>query len=243
MGEVISLLSGTGGMGKSCLTAGVALALAKNGRNVLCVDCQPGLGTLDIYLGMESLDVLSYTDICRGDYPLSRAAAHPETPRLRFLAAPVRLSADEAVEQAFGAMLRRAKAEFDYILLNAPAGLEEMALLAAEHADRCILVSGIDPASIRTASRAADHLQLMGVENIRLVVSRVHPGRLRAMKLNVDDVIDRVGVPLLGLVPEDEQVLLSAAAGSFPAGKKAAFAAYGRIAMRIQGKPVPVSIR
>ena len=67
MGEAIALLSGTGGLGKTALTAGLALALAKGGKKVLCVDCQAGLGTLDIYLGMEQQDALSYADVCRGD--------------------------------------------------------------------------------------------------------------------------------------------------------------------------------
>ena len=87
---MIALLAGTGGMGKTCLTAGLAVALAKSGRRVLCVDCQPGLGTLDLYLDMEQQDALSYADICRGDYPLARAAVHPQWNSLHFLAAPIR---------------------------------------------------------------------------------------------------------------------------------------------------------
>ena len=116
MGEVIALLSGTGGMGKSSLTAGLAIALAKSGKKVLCVDCQAGFGTLDIYLGLESQDALSYADICRGDYPLSRAAVHPQLPKLSFLSAPVR---PENVEDTFGGMISRAKA--DHSLLAVPA--------------------------------------------------------------------------------------------------------------------------
>ena len=89
----------------------------------------------------------------------------------------------------------------------------------------------------------ADQLQLLGKTDCRLVVSRVHPAYLKALKLTVDDLIDRVGLPLLGLVPEDEQVLLLSAAGTFPSGKKWAFAAYERISKRMQGQPVPVPTR
>ena len=240
MGEVIALLSGTGGMGKSCLAAGLSMALAKSGRKVLCIDCQAGFVTLDIYLGTESQDALSYADICRGDYPLSRAAAHPQLPTLRFLAAPVR---PEDVEDGFGNMIEAAKAEFDFIFLNAPAGFGEMSKLAARLADRCIVLSSTDAASVRTAGRVADHLQLLGKNDVRLVVSRLQVDMMKTMKLTVDDIIDRVGLPLLGLVPEDAQVTLLSAAGKFPSGKKWAFAAYERIAKRMQGQPVPIPTR
>lgn len=243
MGEVIALLAGTGGMGKTSLTAGLALSLAKGGKKVLCVDCQAGLGTLDIYLGMEQQDVLSYADICRGDYPLSRASAHPSLPSLHFLSAPVRVAPDEPEPRIFRAVMARARDNYDYILLNTSAGLGEMALLAAQTSDRAVVLCGMDPASIRTAGRVADELQLLGKQDVRLVVGRVQPNLMRSMKLNVDDIMDRVGLPLLGLVPEDEQVLLLSASGKFSTGKKWAFAAFERIAKRIQGQPVPVPTR
>jgi septum site-determining protein MinD len=227
-------------MGKTCLAAGLAMALAKGGKRVLCVDCQAGFGTMDIYLGMESQDALSYADICRGDYPLIRAAVHPQLPSLRFLAAPVR---PEDVEDRFGNMLQTARAEFDFILLNAPAGFGDMARLAAQRADRCMVLCGIDDSSIRTAGRVADQLQLLGKTDTRLVVSRLQMDMMKTMKLTVDDIIDRVGIPLLGLVPEDGQVTLLSAAGKFPSGKKWAFAAYERISKRMQGQPVPIPTR
>lgn len=239
----MALLSGSGGLGKTALTAGLALQLAKSGKRVLCVDCQPGLGTLDIYLGMESLDVLSYADICRGDYPLLCAAAHPKLPNLRFLSAPVRSDPGEVSEDAFKALLRQAKQQFDFVFLNTSPGLSPWALTVAETADRCTVLCGMDSASIRTAGRVADQLQLLGKTDCRLVVSRVQPAYLKSMKLTVDDIIDRVGLPLLGLVPEDEQVMLLSAAGNFPGGKKWAFAAYERISKRMQGQPVPVPTR
>ena len=240
MGEVIALLSGTGGMGKSSLTAGLAIALAKSGKRVLCVDCQAGFGTLDIYLGLESQDALSYADICRGDYPLSRAAVHPQLPKLSFLSAPVR---PEDVEDTFGGMISRATADHDYVLLNTPAGFGPMARLCAQTADRCIALCSMDPVSVRTAGRLADELQLLGKTDVRLVVSRLQVDMMKTMKLTVDDIMDRVGLPLLGLVPEDAQVTVFSAAGKFPSGKKWAFAAFERIAKRMQGQPVPIPTR
>ncbi len=239
----MALLSGSGGLGKTALTAGLALQLARSGKKVLCVDCQPGLGTLDLYLGMEQLDVLSYADICRGDYPLQKAAVHPKLPGLRFLSAPARSDPGDVSEAAFCAMIDQAKGHFDFVFLNASAGLAPMALTAAEIADRCTVLCSMDPASIRTAGRVADQLQLLGKTDCRLVVSRVQPAYLKSMKLTVDDIIDRVGLPLLGLVPEDEQVLLLSAGDHFQSGKKWAFAAYERISKRMQGQPVPVPTR
>ena len=144
---------------------------------------------------------------------------------------------------AFRGMVHRAQQAYDFVFLNTAAGLEDMALMAAEAADRCIVLCGMDQASVRTASRGADRLQLLGKSDCRLVVGRVNPQLLKAMKLNVDDLIDRVGLPLLGLVPEDEQLLLLTAAGKFTTGKKWAFAAYDRIAKRMQGQPVPIPTR
>ena len=241
MGEVISLLSGAGGVGRSACAAGIGLALAGAGKKVLCIDCCAGTGALDLYLGMERQDALSYADICRGDYPLSRAAVHPSLPALRFLSAPIRPEA--VIADPFRRVLSMAKREFDFILLDAPAGFGDMADCAAAVADRCVVLCGIDPASIRAAGRMADELQLLGKTDVRLLVNRVHPGRLKAMKLNIDDIMDRTGLPLLGLVPEEEAVLFAVASDTFPAGKRGAFAAYGRIAKRIQGQPVPVPTR
>ena len=243
LGEVIAFLAGTGGMGKTCLTAGLAVALANAGKRVLCVDCQEGLGTLDLYLGMEQQDALSYADICRGDYPLSRAAAHPQLDRLHYLTAPVRVIPGQPEPEAFRNMMRQASQAYDFVLLNTAAGLADTALLAAQCAHRCIVLCGMDDPSIRTAGRVADRLQLLGKTDCRLVVGRVQTNLLRSMKRTVDDIIDQTGLPLLGLVPEDTQLLLLTAAGKFSTGKKWSFAAFQRIAKRIQGQPVPVPTR
>jgi septum site-determining protein MinD len=105
-----------------------------------------------------------------------------------------------------------------------------------------ILVTGADPAAIRDASRAADVLEIMGKKNIRMVVNRVNPKMIEAMGVTVDDIMDQSGLPLLGVVPEDENVILAAACHQPLLGyrKKGAAAACKRIAKRIQGQFVPV---
>ncbi len=245
MGESIAILSGKGGTGKTTVCAGLATALAAAGQRVLCIDCDVGLRNLDISLGMSELGALSFVDICRGDYSLSKAAPHPDYPGLYFLTAPVNCYAEDVDTESFAALVKKARREFDFVLLDAPAGMDAGFRLTADNADRCILVTGSDPGSIRDASRTAQMLELMDKKNVRLVVNRIQPKMVAAMRLTVDDVMDEAGLPLLGIVPEDEDVVFAAAFGKplLKYSKKGAAAAFGRIAKRIQGMPVPVSFR
>jgi len=245
MGELIAILSGKGGTGKTSVCAGVATALAQMGEDVLCIDCDVGLRNLDISLGLTDSGALSFREIYSGDYDLSQAAAHPEFPKLRFLTAPINCAPEDIDRRAFGEMLRQARGLFSYILLDAPAGIDVGFQLCAAFADRVILVTGSDPASIRDAARAGEVLELMGKDRIRLVVNRIHPKMFDTMGITVDDIMDRAGLPLLGIVPEDPNVTLAAAfqKSLLCYTKKGAAAACRRIAKRILGIPVPVSIR
>ena len=141
-------------------------------------------------------------------------------------------------------MLDMARRHFHYIFLDAPAGIEAGFQLAARSADRVILVTGSDPASIRDAAQAGDLLDRMGKTNVRLVINRINEKMVHAMRLTMDDVMDRTGLPLLGIVPEDRNVVLSAAFQKplIKQTKKGAAAACKRIAKRLQGMSVPVSL-
>ena len=246
MGELIAVVSGKGGTGKTSVTAGVASALAQMGRRVLCVDCDIGLRNLDISLGLAEGCPLSFLDVCEGGYPLSQATVHPLYPTLHFLTAPMNCPPERIDLAAFGAFLTDARHVYDYILLDAPAGVEAGFRLASVFADRCILVTGSGPAAVRDAARTAQVLELMGKENIRLVVNRVEPALVRAMDTTIDDVMDTAGLPLLGIVPEDKTVTLAATFNQPLLKYKprcAAAKACMRIAKRILGQPVPISIR
>ena len=242
MGELIAVLSGKGGTGKTSVCAAIASALALQGENVLCIDCDVGLRNLDIALGMSDSAALSFLEVSRGDYPLSQAAQHPVYEKLRFLTAPMNCCAESIDQTAFRAMLEQAKEQFDYVFLDAPAGVEAGFSLAAKFADRIFLVTGADPASIRDAARAAELLELMGKENIRLIVNRINKKIAKSLKTNVDDIMDTAGLPLLGIVPEDPNVTLAAAFKKdlLSYRRKDAAAACCRIARRIQGYPTPV---
>lgn len=246
MGEVIAVISGKGGTGKTSFCAGVSAALAARGEKILCIDCDIGLRNLDISLGMADSAALSFREVSEGGYPLSRASVHPQFDRLHFLTAPMNCAPEEIDPVAFGEMVRQARREFDFVLLDAPAGMDTGFRLAAENADRCVLVTNSDPASIRDAGRTGQALELMGKTNVRLVVNRIRPKMVAAMALTVDDVMDRSGLPLLGIVPEDENVVFAAAFGkplSVYAKKTGAATAFDRIALRIQGMPVRIPIK
>lgn len=244
MGELIAVLSGKGGTGKTSVCAGVATALALGGEKVLCIDCDVGLRNLDISLGLSQLGTLSFLDICREGYSLEQATTHPVFPNLAFLTAPVNCPADAVDPEAFEQLLHMAREQFAYVLLDAPAGIEAGFSLAARFADRIVLVTGPDPAAIRDASRAGEVLELMGKRNVRLIVNRINKKMLSAMELTVDDIMDQAGLPLLGIVPEDPDVTMAAAYKQPLLGykNKGAAAACKRIAKRIRGMHVPVRI-
>lgn len=235
MAQIIAFVSGKGGMGKTALCAGVAAALASDGMAVLCIDCNDGFGDLDHYLAMENCPALTYPEICRGAYPLEQAATHPKLRKLRFLAAPAK---EEFVSrEAFHALLLQAKQQFDYILLDDPRYFVTAA--------QWVLVSKADPAAIRGARRKADALEVEGATKVGLVVNEADPKRMAVCKLNVDDVMDAVGLPLLGVVPMDMSVLLAPTEEKIlqERTKKGAAAATQRISRRLQGLNVKIPSR
>lgn len=245
MGELIAVLSGKGGTGKTSVCAAVSTALAREKYRVLAIDCDMGLQNLDISLGMSDCGALSFLDVCEGGYTLDQAAVHPYIKSLRFLTAPLRRSALGIDQRAFGRMLAQAREQFDYVFLDAPAGIDAGFELAARFADRIMLVTGADPAAVRDAARAADLLERMGKTNVKLVVNRVNAKLFSSMDITVDDVMDNAGVPLLGVVPEDPDVTL-AAAFSRPLilyTDKGAARACTAIARRLQGLNVPLSFK
>ena len=246
MGSVVAILSGKGGTGKTSVCAGIAIALAQSGLRVLCVDCDVGLRNLDISLGLSDSGALSFQDVSEGGYSLSQAARHPVFPALSFLTAPMNRSMDQIKQEPFFDMLRQARTLFDYVFLDAPAGVDAGFRLVSTAADRFVVVTGSGPAAVRDATRVGELLELAGKADVRLVVNRVDKTMLSILKLTIDDVMDSAGLPLLGVVLEDPDVPMAAACGmSLLRYNKRASAAgsFARIARRIQGYPEPIKIR
>ena len=244
MGELIAVLSGKGGTGKTSVCAAVSTALARMGHKVLAIDCDMGLQNLDISLGLSDSGAISFLDVCEGGYSLSHAAKHDRFESLSFLTAPLNRTAERVDAEKFRQMVRAAKREFDYIFLDAPAGIDAGFELAARFADRCLIVTGADPAAMRDAARAAQRLELMGKTDVKLIVNRVSRKLFATMSVTVDDVMDTAGLPLIGVVPEDQNVTLAAAFGTplITHTNRGAAKACEAIARRLEGRRIPLSI-
>lgn len=214
MGQVIAVISGKGGTGKTSLTAGVASCLAAEGQKVLCIDCDMGLRNLDLSLGLADEATVAFTDVMDGLYTLEDAVTHPRIPGLDFLTAPVTKLPEDVDQEAFGRLLEEARTQYDWCLIDAPAGVGVGFQLATRYADELVVVAVADPASMRDAARAADLIELQDRPDrpMRLVVNRVSRRMYRKLRATVDDVMDGVGLPLLGIVPDDISVTLAAAA-------------------------------
>ena len=218
MGTAIVITSGKGGTGKSSFTVGVASCLAAMGKRVLCMDMDIGLRNLDLSLGMTDVALMDVTDVIQGRCSLDRAAVpHPKLETLYLL-----------------------KEKFDFCFIDCPAGIGSGFELSICAADRAIVVAGTDPISIRAAQAAVRKLRGRKIP-IHLAMNRITKQFLRRMNTNVDDAMDALGLPLIGIIPEDPKVMLSASRGTpiILLEKKGAARAYYNISRRILGEQVP----
>ena len=239
MGEILAFVSGKGGTGKTSMCAAVALCLASAGKRVLCVDLDVGLRNLDIALAMAEEGSLPFTSLLDGTYAADQLTGHPSYPNLYLLTAPVNTEAESVDEAAFSDLLTAVKDRYDFILLDAPAGVGAMFRMAVRGADQAILVTGGDKATLRDAARAA---QLLEGIPARLLVNRLQTRLFARMKTTVDDIMDEVSLPLLGLVPEDKTVPLCAMGGKAlqTCPRSPAAKATQRITRRLLGEKIPL---
>ena len=241
-GQCIAVVSGKGGTGKTSLSAGVGTALAQSGKRVLCVDCDIGLRNLDLALGLTDRALMDFSDVALDRCPLEAAVvAHPSIPNLYLLTAPVRMRGPAVTEEDFRRMLQKIRQQFDFCLLDAPAGLGRGFQLATCAADRCVVVTTADASSLRDAQRTVSVLRNR-IPRIHLVVNRVQPRLLRRLHTTIDDAMDAAGLPLLGIVPEDPQVMLCANQGQplILRASRGAAVAYLNIAKRLLGQKAPL---
>ena len=242
MGQVLAVISGKGGTGKTSVCAGVAGCLCLEGARVLCIDADLGLRNLDISLGMASEASVSFLEVMRGDFTLEQAPRAAGLSGLQLLTAPVSVCAEDLDGAQFASLIDEARRRYDWVLLDAPAGIGAGFDLAVRHADELMVVCLADPASQRDAARAAELALTKREVPAKLVVNRVSPRAYRRMKMTVDDIMDGVGLPLLGLVPEDFHVTLAAARGRplVLETKRGAAAACLHIARRLLGRKMPL---
>ena len=242
MSAVIVITSGKGGTGKTSLTSGVASCLAALGHPTLCIDMDVGLRNLDISLGVSDRALMDFTDVLEGRCSLERAAVeHPVIHGLHLLTAPVQLPRTPPSAEAIEGLLRQARERFSYILIDSPACLGPGFQLAAWGADRAVVVSTNDSSALRDAQRTVSELSRR-IDTIHLVMNRIQPKLLRKLHTTIDDAMDAAGLPLLGVVPEDPQVMLAANLGEplILFSRKGAAPAYLNIAKRLTGQRVPL---
>ena len=242
-GQCVAVVSGKGGTGKTSFTAGVGSALALSGRRVLCLDCDVALRNLDLALGLTDRALMDFTDVAQGRCSLESAAVeHPEIPGLYLLTAPVRSRGRPVTDEQMAALLDQARQGFDYCFLDAPAGLGEGFELSTCAADRVVVVSTADASSLRDAQHTVMELQRFPTGRLHLTVNRVRKKMLRTMHTTIDDAIDRAGLPLIGVIPEDDALPLSLNRGAplLLNSRRGAAQAYRNIARRLEGQKVPL---
>ena len=240
MGTVIAITSGKGGTGKTSITSGVAASLALMDRQVLCVDMDIGLRNLDISLGLNDRALMDFSDVALGRCPLTRAVVeHPNLKGLSLLTAPMSLPASLTPEKVRN-LLQEARPNYDYILIDSPAGLGPGFRLATCGVDRAIVIATNDASSLRDAQRTVAELEHL--RTIHLVMNRIQTKLLRKLRTTIDDAMDAAGLPLIGVVPEDPQVILCANLGQplTTRGRRGAALACWNIAQRLEGKRIPI---
>ena len=240
MGTVVTITSGKGGTGKTSITGGIAASLALMGRRVLCIDMDIGLRNLDISLGLSDRALMDFSDVALGRCPLARAAVdHPDLKGLSLLTAPMSLPANLTPDKV-RALLNTARTMYDYVLIDSPAGLGAGCRLAICGADRALVIATNDASSLRDAQRTVEELE--HIRQVHLVMNRIQVKLLRRLRATIDDAMNTAGLPLLGVVPEDPQVILCANLGQplTSRGKRGAAQACWNIALRLEGNRVPI---
>lgn len=243
MGQIIAVVSGKGGTGKTSFTALVGSALAKMGHRTLCIDCDIGLRNLDLALGLSDRALMDLADVIEGRASLEEAiVCHPKYTKLYLLSAPVDMEAEGISCEDMRALLSSVREQFDFCLVDAAAGLGAAFRLSTCAADRVVVVSTTDPTALRDAQRTVMELRSLGINKVHLIIDRVRRKVLKKVRTDLDDAIDAAGLPLLGVIPEDEQVLIALGKSSLTSifHRSCAFSAAQNIARRLTGERVPL---
>jgi septum site-determining protein MinD len=245
MGQVIVITSGKGGVGKTTTTANIGTGLALMRKKVVMIDTDIGLRNLDVVLGLENRIVYDLVDIVEGVCRLKQALIKDKRYENLFLipAAQTRDKSAVSPEQMIK-LTDELRSEFDYILIDCPAGIEQGFKNAIAGADQAIVVTTPEISAVRDADRIIGLLEANEVRNPRLLVNRVRVDMVRrGDMMNIDDIIDILAIDLIGVVPDDENVVVSTNRGE-PAvtdPKSAAGKSYRNITQRLMGENIPIT--
>lgn len=242
MSEVIVITSGKGGVGKTTTTANVGTGLAQLNKKVIMIDTDIGLRNLDVVMGLENRIVYNLVDVIEGKCRLKQALIKDKKyPDLCLLPSAQTRDKDSVTPEQMKELVEELKQEFDYILLDCPAGIEQGFKNAIAGADRALVVTTPEVSAIRDADRIIGLLEANEMQRIDLVVNRLRMDMVkRGDMMNVNDVCDILAVNLIGAVPDDEQIVVSTNQGEPLVGSSSlAGQAYANIARRVTGEEVP----
>lgn len=244
MGEIIIIASGKGGTGKTTAAANIGAALANLGHLTALVDMDMGLRNLDVALGLENEIVYDVSDIIDGTRTVDEALIRdPRYENLYFIPSPQTRDASGLDEKRFAELWETLKNRFDYCVIDSPAGIDGGFKYSLSGADRGIIVTVPETAALRDADRVISIMENAGIEDIRLVINRVREDMINSgIMMNVDVCMDILSIPIIGIVPDDTELLVSGLRGEIAvmnpnsrAGK-----AFLNIAKRINGESVPI---
>jgi len=251
LGIVVAVISGKGGVGKTTSTANIGLGIALKNKKCVVVDFDIGQRNLDMILGLENRVVYDMVQVMDDEVSLKQALIKSKmNPNLHFLAASQTKDKSVLESQKILKLVTDLKAEYDFVLLDAPAGIESGYEHTIEFADRAIVVVNPEVSSIRDADRAIGILDSKsqkvkdGEEVLKyLIINRINPKMVQnGEMLSSDDILDILNIPLLGKIPEDQGIIDASNQGkpivldtNSPAGR-----AYKRIASRLSGEEVPL---
>src|ERR1700742_3474063 len=254
MAKVLVVTSGKGGVGKTTTTAALGAALAQTGQKVVVVDFDVGLRHLDLVMGAERRGVYDLINVPQGVAKLPQALIRDKRlENLFLLPASQTRDKDALTEEGVGKVIEELKTKFDWIICDSPAGIERGATLAMRHADAAVVVTNPEVSSVRDSDRIIGLLDSKTVKAERgeriekhLLITRYHPARAaRGEMLSIEDVLEILSTPLLGIIPESEEVLRASNVGSPVTLNNALSAparAYFDAARRLKGERLPMLI-
>ncbi len=243
MAEIIVITSGKGGVGKTTTTANLGTGLAKIGKKVALLDADIGLRNLDLILGLENRIVYDIVKVAEGKCRLKQALVrgkHYEN--LYLLPAAQTRDKDALSPEQMKEICDQLSEEFDYILIDCPAGIEQGFKNAIAGADRALVVSTPEVSSVRDADRVIGLWEAEGKGSPQLIINRIKPELVRqGDMIDIQDMLDILAIPLIGVVPDDDGIVASANKGEpiIMNEKSKAGQAYSDIVLRIIGEEVP----
>ena len=242
MGEVIVITSGKGGVGKTTSTANIGTGLAKLNKKVVLIDTDIGLRNLDVVMGLENRIVYNLVDVIEGNCKLKQALIRDKRYENLFLLPAAQTKDKTSVTpEEMKKLTDELKNEYDYIILDCPAGIEQGFKNAIAGADRALVVTTPEVSAVRDADRIIGLLEANEISKTNLIVNRLRPDMVkRGDMMSSDDVIDILAVELIGQVPDDECIVVATNNGEPLVGDNSlAGQAYMNICRRITGEQVP----